>query len=444
MEPTAATRRPYRSSPSGALPSPPSGTIRLAAKIAGHRSSRLRCPSSGRTSGRVATCSLGRDARDGGSSAANGGATSLRPPVPAGAEATPPLLTPSSNEGLVFDVGAAGAWDGREVGSPVVKRYVGDESERWFLWYHGCGDGDGSGDCIGLATSANGMHWKRDETVDGESAGLVVGRSGDWWAFDTAALRPAEVISMSSAKVSSPGAFYWLYYTGYIAEKVDMPATAALKSLPGLAISQDGCHWARIEGEHHTGALLDVGEAGEWDSLFLAAPRVVYHEAGDLRMYYHSFDRQSRQFAIGVARSRDGITWAKLGRVMGGGPAGAFDEAGVMCGHVVRMGKEGQGYLMAYEGVSGDGRRSIGVAESPDGLKDWRRRGGEAVLEPSAEGGWDDGGVGSPCLVQMDGEGWRLYYGGVGKGGRSGIGMALSDGPEMRSFKRCGGGCFSL
>lgn len=42
---------------------------------------------------------------------------------------------------------------------------------------------------------------------------------------------------------------------------------------PGLAMSQDGLNWARIEGEHHTGALLDVGEEGEWDELFIANPQ---------------------------------------------------------------------------------------------------------------------------------------------------------------------------
>ena len=43
---------------------------------------------------------------------------------------------------------------------------------------------------------------------------------------------------------------------------------------PGLAMSQDGLNWARIEGEHHPGALLDVGDPGEWDELFIASPQV--------------------------------------------------------------------------------------------------------------------------------------------------------------------------
>lgn len=39
-------------------------------------------------------------------------------------------------------------------------------------------------------------------------------------------------------------------------------------------MSQDGRNWARIEAEHHTGALFDVGAPGEWDELFIGAPQV--------------------------------------------------------------------------------------------------------------------------------------------------------------------------
>ncbi|MQM13374.1 hypothetical protein Taro_046298 [Colocasia esculenta] len=389
----------------------------------------------------------------------SGAPMSRAPPELAAAGSTLPGQLPTlSSEGLVFRHGTAGAWDGRGVGSPVVKRYLGDDKERWFMWYHGSAEGDGvDDDCsgsIGLALSANGIHWERGtgpvESVDG--AGIVMRRCDDWWAFDTLSLRPSDVLIMSSAKVRTTGAVYWLYYTGFTPEKVSIPgnpaATPVPRSLPGLAISQDGRHWARLEGEHHSGALLDVGPPGEWDSLFLAAPRVVYHSRGDMRMYYHALDPANGGYAIGLARSRDGIRWMKLGKALGAGPAGSFDVGGVLNGHVVRRRsgatREEGGYLMVYEGVSADGRRNVGVAESPDGLKGWRRcAGGEAILGPSAEGGWDDGGVGSPCLVQMDGdEGWRLYYRGVGKGGRTGIGLAVSEGSEMGGeFRRWTGFC---
>ena len=46
------------------------------------------------------------------------------------------------------------------------------------------------------------------------------------------------------------------------------------RTRPGLAMSQDGRNWARIEGEHHSGALFDAGEGGEWDAAFVGAPMV--------------------------------------------------------------------------------------------------------------------------------------------------------------------------
>lgn len=47
------------------------------------------------------------------------------------------------------------------------------------------------------------------------------------------------------------------------------------RTRPGLAMSQDGRNWARIEGEHHSGALFDVGEEAAWDAAFVAAPQVT-------------------------------------------------------------------------------------------------------------------------------------------------------------------------
>ncbi|KAL6288168.1 hypothetical protein ACE6H2_012558 [Prunus campanulata] len=80
--------------------------------------------------------------------------------------------------------------------------------------------------------------------------GLMI-LSSDWWAFDTHSIRSSDVVIMSSSKVRASSA----------EEEVDISAQSFLlddknggnvfKSLAGLAISQDGRHWARIEGEHH-------------------------------------------------------------------------------------------------------------------------------------------------------------------------------------------------
>jgi hypothetical protein len=42
----------------------------------------------------------------------------------------------------------------------------------------------------------------------------------------------------------------------------------------GLALSQDGLNFARIEGEHYTHAVFDLGAEGEWDALGASAPQV--------------------------------------------------------------------------------------------------------------------------------------------------------------------------
>ncbi|XP_004490096.1 uncharacterized protein [Cicer arietinum] len=364
-----------------------------------------------------------------------------------------------SRRGLVFDLGFSNSWDSEDIGSPVVKRFQSDEEERWYIWYHGKPKGKPSSDLIGLAISSNGVHWERGggPAKSSTDVGFVMNCGNNWWGFDTHGIRPSELVIMSSYRVRGSNPVYWLYYTGYSSESVefcdqsfkfsfDNPIglndeffckSKILKSLPGLAISQDGRHWARIEGEHHSGALIDVGDDKDWDSLFISSPQVVYHGNGDLRMYYHSFDLEKGEFGIGIARSRDGIRWLKLGKIMGGGKVGCFDEFGAMNACVTRNKIDGN-YMMAYEGVGGDGRRCIGVAVSPDGLKEWVRLQDEAVLKPSDEGCWDDKEVGSPCFVCMDDEEneWRLYYRGVGNGGRVGIGMAVSEGNDVRSFRR--------
>ncbi|KAK9064616.1 hypothetical protein SSX86_015998 [Deinandra increscens subsp. villosa] len=370
---------------------------------------------------------------------------------------------PTSNSlvsrGLVLDLGSEGSWDGFEIGSPVVKRFLSDEEERWYMWYGGRPGGNLVPGSIGLAVSSNGIHWERGKGAvqSNSDVGLVLKSSTDWWAFDTNGVMPGEILIMSSSKIRASNAVYWLYYTGFSNEKIeslDNPLEFSLenpetrgkngefgkicRSLPGLAMSQDGRHWARIEGEHHSGSLFDLGSENEWDSMFISSPQVVFHSSGDLRMYYHSFDSEKGYFAIGMARSRDGMRWMKLGKIMGGGQVGNFDEYGVMNPCVVRNKKDG-GYLMVYEGVGGDGKRSIGLAQSSNGLQEWHRVEGGPISKPAQENGcWDDGRVGSPYLVHMDGEKdeWRLYYKGVGQNGHSGIGMAVSEGDDVKNFRR--------
>nr|CAD1826501.1 unnamed protein product [Ananas comosus var. bracteatus] len=93
-------------------------------------------------------------------------------------------------------------------------------------------------------------------------------------------------------------------------------------------------------------------------------------------MYYHSFDVNCGRYAIGIARSRNGIRWVKLGKVLDGGAARCLWK-----------------WPNEYR-----------LAESVDGLKNWRRCGDGPILSASTEdNGWDNQGIGDPCLIRVEG-----------------------------------------
>jgi hypothetical protein len=105
---------------------------------------------------------------------------------------------------------------------------------------------------------------------------------------------------------------------------------------------QDGRNWARIEGDHHTWALFDVGAPGSWDSLFIGHPQVLAAGPKDMRMYYHSYDAAQGKYVIGWASSPDGFRWTKEGVMFTGGSApGDFDAKGAAACQVVGAGDRG-------------------------------------------------------------------------------------------------------
>ncbi|KAG2439414.1 hypothetical protein HXX76_004771 [Chlamydomonas incerta] len=379
--------------------------------------------------------------------------------------------------GLVFTTGAVGSWDEAAVGSPVVRCYVGDDEQRWYMWYSGrredspaAGGVDAlapSSGSVGVAISRDGITWQRGfDAIEGSrgadadaDVGSVMQPNKDWWTFDTCHLAPGDVQVLSNSSVSSGVGVYWMFYSGGDYEPVQppqgLPAGAVppegvegLRMRPGLAMSQDGRNWARIEADHHTGALFDVGGEGEADQLCVRSPQVVNLGPRDMRMFYTSWDVSRRRHVALMATSPDGFKWTKKGVVFDPaalsaaaaaassdedpGASSAFDALGPASVCVVRD-VDNRQLLMFYEAVGYDNRRSIGLAVSKDGGAVWRRY-GAPVLEAAdgggaAAGAWDGGDVGHPCAVSMSGGRWRLYYTGrqnSGSGPWNGIGLALS------------------
>lgn len=387
----------------------------------------------------------------------------------------PALFQPPGKEGFLFGPGSNDSWDNGGVGTAVVRRYLSDNEERWTMWYQGWKKSDDSKQDIangllgvppsrtGLAVSSNGIHWSRGESIVETNAlgvggeGMVMEPSENWWTFDTHHLSISDCLIMSSQKVRASGGVYWMYYSGGDKEDVNVPEEMTrlgkkvnslplsqqeliiegLRMRPGLAMSNDGRNWARIEGEHHSWALFDVGEEGDFDSLFIGAPQVIFHGVGDIRMYYHSFSLKTRKFTVGFARSKDGLKWTKFGKcTFSGGSSHSFDEMGIASRNVIKDPKN-EGFLMLYEGISKDGIKSLGLARSKDGLWDWEKVGTGPIFSPSEDpNAWDCGSVGSPNLVDLGGGNWRLYYVGVDSKGVQGIGMAQSFNSDFTSFQR--------
>lgn len=186
--------------------------------------------------------------------------------------------------------------------------------------------------------------------------------------------------------------------------------------------------------------MFDVGKPGEWDELFIGSPQVVAAGPKDMRMYYHSFDQKKNAYVVGMATSADGFKWEKKGPIfegsVGSGSDDTFDSMGAGARCVVRD-IDSKQYFMFYEAFCrSTNRRSIGLAVSKDGVKDWKRL-DRPVLDRSV-GGWDSGSVGTPWAVSMAKGRWRLYYSGMSEdnvgGAWSGIGVAMSKVDSSENF----------
>ncbi|CAM9465141.1 unnamed protein product [Ectocarpus sp. 4 AP-2014] len=377
-----------------------------------------------------------------------------------------------SRRGLVFPTDKEEGWfDSASVGSPRVHRYYHDEGNRWVMWYHGQdtewnkeGKGVmnvGTGSRIGRAESTDGLTWRR--TAGQMAMSSVLDKNTEqWWGFDTAHVGLGDVNLGASSRVATESSVYFMYYFGGDYEETDVQAEFGLSNpvvcgdsnAPpkgvrmriGVALSQDGLNWCRVEGEHPTGACVDVGGSGEWDRLFVGWPVVINHMEKEFRMYYHALDPDTKKFRVGMATSQDGLAWEKKGPVFDGGSEGSFDERGAGRRRIVMH--KGV-YHMVYEGVDKDGVHALGLATSKDGIK-WERHSDQPIFErsPPGSGAWDAGGVSNPEIVETDGGMWYLYYsghpekkeGGEGEGGgvfdKSAIGVAVAVGDDLTKWTR--------
>ena len=185
----------------------------------------------------------------------------------------------------------------------------------------------------GLALSHDGIRWRKQ--------GRVISPGPASW-------EGAYIAANGSAVWNGSEFLYWYQ--------------AGLRETPeiGLAQSSDGGQWRK-----RPAPVLETGPRGSWDERGVADPYVL--RIGDsYYMYYLGQDRARRQ-RLGVARSHDGVRWQKLraNPILELGPDNAFDENGL--GEPAVWQSNGK-YWILYTGRDRIENRRLGLARSRDGV----------------------------------------------------------------------------
>lgn len=346
--------------------------------------------------------------------------------------------TPPSNSNIVLEPSYdnPAAFDSFKIGSARVHRYAVDaatteQKTEYVMWYHGRSDEQQndpkkipplSTGRIGRAVSKNGLAWQKCTTgaVSEDASDVALGLNNEsWWGFDTAHVGLGNVLlPMQTPAVIAEGGVYLMYYMGGSFEETplrdytsDLPdhladeTVAGMNMKIGVALSQDGGTWGRVEGDDPTGACVVPAE----NELYCAWPDVVINLEGrsdeNFRMYYSTMVKETKEKAIACAVSEDGFRWRQLGVCLSPS-TDTLDNMGCARCCVVQdaVFQDGAWQLvenswkMYYEGVSSfDKKHRIMMAESEDGFQ-WTKIG--VALDIGDEESWDCGGVGSPHCIR--------------------------------------------
>lgn len=267
-------------------------------------------------------------------------------------------------EAPVLSHGTAGEWDSHDALNPSIVRRAGV----YFNFYSGF---DGRTWRTGLATSADGLAWRKEGPVLAPEP-----QAGE-----------GSYIAANGSALYDRGQFWYWYQAG----PKDTPRL-------GLARSDDGRHWRKTRFP-----VMDFGPRGSWDERGIGDPYVIGFE-GYFYLFYLGQDRARRQ-RLGLARSLDGEHWQKLrsNPILESGPFGAFDEMGlgepaVWIGHGY--------YWMLYTGRDARENRRLGMARSTDGLR-WEKL-------PQVFAGnhpWDSQVICDPAIELQNGR-LTLWFGG--------------------------------
>jgi predicted GH43/DUF377 family glycosyl hydrolase len=163
----------------------------------------------------------------------------------------------------------------------------------------------------------------------------------------------------------------------------------------GVATSPDGLAWTKQSKV--------LSPQMSWEGDYIAANGSVLHRNGEF-LYWYQANRMPPR--IGLARSRDGITWTKESKpVLDVGPRMSWDERGVADPYVIEI--DGTLYLY-YLGQDRARRQRLGLARSKDGVH-WEKLRLNPIMELGEYGAFDETGLGEPAVWRYGGAYWMLY-----------------------------------
>ena len=171
--------------------------------------------------------------------------------------------------------------------------------------------------------------------------------------------------------------------------------------------------------------VIDRGPEGAWDHYAVDNPFVLV-DGERLLCFFEAQDKPFEQGGgerVGLAISRDGIHWEKIGEnpILDVGPAGAWDS---MVAKLPAVTKHDGKYYMFYSGRDGK-TKQIGLAMSEDGVH-WTKAAANPVLA-SRQGEWDRFISTYPAsLFVRDGQFFLLYRGMTSLYKNQAVGLAIS------------------
>ena len=170
--------------------------------------------------------------------------------------------------------------------------------------------------------------------------------------------------------------------------------------------------------------VIERGDWNEWDGRFTSVGTVFYHD-GQFHLFRNGYPNWPRPSGIAYHISDDGITWTEVGDLPVIAPE-VVEEAGfdvdtalVYSGLVTEDGTW-MLYFQAFVPDWGDVPGGVILATADDPTGEWTIH-DEMVIIPDADS-WENGAIGAPSVVVVDGE-YRMYYHGRDGGG---IGVATS------------------